>query len=430
MTKRYKTPEGFPRYNVYEDGVIVDTSSGKVLRHVIETGTDTKIVNVQGIDWKWTKVSVARLILMTFRPLPFVWWYAYSVVKFLDDNKWNVHIENLTWEHKRYIPHIIPGINASSDTFVKIPGFSRYLVNTCGKHCSVDGSILSDGYMSDTGYYKVRVVDDNGTSRNIGVHRLVALALLEHPLDVDDLEVNHKDGNRSNNHYTNLEWVTKVINIRHAIESGLTNRSRNRKILAKCLDTDIVEIFATPNKCNKALGIPMTTLRRALDNDVYVAHRGYILKYQDDTRPWPRNDQITCGSNSDIILVKDIMTNTIESYRYVGDVAKRLGCDNSVIYRHIRRNNNIPYKGCIIRYDTQDLIWPEYSEKDLHKISAMTQWSRKPVTVKNLNTGVVDEYPSVETFCKHIGYSSPAYMRSKINTNGYTVHNGYEVRYL
>lgn len=50
--------------------------------------------------------------------------------------------------------------------------------------------------------------------RKFLVHRLVAKAFLGLP--AGDLEVNHKDGNPANNHVSNLEWVTRSENHRHA----------------------------------------------------------------------------------------------------------------------------------------------------------------------------------------------------------------------
>ena len=52
------------------------------------------------------------------------------------------------------------------------------------------------------------------------VHRLVAEAFLgEAPTEAH--QINHKDGVKSNNRATNLEWVTPEENTRHAISTGL-----------------------------------------------------------------------------------------------------------------------------------------------------------------------------------------------------------------
>ena len=72
------------------------------------------------------------------------------------------------------------------------------------------------------GYMRVRV---SGEYRKVNykVHRLVAISHIELPLNKQpkDLQVNHKDGNKSNNCVENLEWCTNGENQIHAIRLGL-----------------------------------------------------------------------------------------------------------------------------------------------------------------------------------------------------------------
>ena len=69
-------------------------------------------------------------------------------------------------------------------------------------------------------YYQV-VLSRDALTRTFYVHRLVALAFLGLPPRLTD-EVNHRDGDKSNNAVANLEWVTKRRNMEHAAFAGLT----------------------------------------------------------------------------------------------------------------------------------------------------------------------------------------------------------------
>lgn len=61
--------------------------------------------------------------------------------------------------------------------------------------------------------YSIVGLNSNGKQDKRYVHRLVATAFLGEAHE--DKEVNHKDGNRTNNCVENLEWVTPSENIKH-----------------------------------------------------------------------------------------------------------------------------------------------------------------------------------------------------------------------
>jgi DNA-binding NarL/FixJ family response regulator len=59
---------------------------------------------------------------------------------------------------------------------------------------------------------------------------------------MEQLQVNHKDGNKRNNNLENLEWVTNYENTQHAIKIGLRNNNGERNPSAKLIEKDIYEI--------------------------------------------------------------------------------------------------------------------------------------------------------------------------------------------
>lgn len=74
--------------------------------------------------------------------------------------------------------------------------------------------------------YKIIEMSISGKTFMAYVHRVVALA--KHVKKDECIEVNHKDGCKSNNSPENLEWVTPKENTKHAIKNGLRgNRSKS-----------------------------------------------------------------------------------------------------------------------------------------------------------------------------------------------------------
>ncbi len=87
------------------------------------------------------------------------------------------------------------------------------------------GKILRP-YSPDGRYLQVMLREPGKVYRPL-IHTLVALAFLDEPTvayEAGKLSVNHKDCNRLNNHYSNLEWATPKENSEHAVVNGLIAR--------------------------------------------------------------------------------------------------------------------------------------------------------------------------------------------------------------
>lgn len=72
--------------------------------------------------------------------------------------------------------------------------------------------------LSVKGYHQITIVK-NGVKLSTGIHRLVAIAFIPNPNNYE--QVNHKDGNKLNNHVSNLEWCSNRQNADHATINNL-----------------------------------------------------------------------------------------------------------------------------------------------------------------------------------------------------------------
>jgi hypothetical protein len=56
------------------------------------------------------------------------------------------------------------------------------------------------------------------------------------------MTVNHKDGNKLNNYYRNLEWIESRKNTEHAVEIGLMDFKGEKHPHAKLTESDVLKI--------------------------------------------------------------------------------------------------------------------------------------------------------------------------------------------
>ena len=93
-----------------------------------------------------------------------------------------------------------------------------------------------------SGYFYAHLKNEV-TKKSVLVHRIVAETFIQNPMSKK--QVNHIDGNKTNNKVSNLEWCTPGENQKHAYRTGLkkTTEKRNIKVTQKSLDGSIIKTW-------------------------------------------------------------------------------------------------------------------------------------------------------------------------------------------
>lgn len=132
--------------------------------------------------------------------------------------------------------------------------------------------LLKQG-LGNTGYYNVALCY-NGIPKTFRVHRLVAKYFIPNVNEKNKV-VNHKDGNKLNNVFTNLEWVSSKDNNQHAYDTNLRSKGENhyKHIYS---DKQILDIRMKQNMYNlsnkeleKSTKVPVKTIQRIKREENY-----------------------------------------------------------------------------------------------------------------------------------------------------------------
>lgn len=164
-----------------------------------------------------------------------------------------------------YKPHLTGffNFNIMQEIWKDIPGYEGYYqASNYGKIRNSQLHILSSR-VGNAGY-KMTSLQVSGKRKLWLVHRLICLTFIANNENKDF--VNHKDCDKLNNNYNNLEWCTHSENMRHAYANGLYDEAiEKRRITTGKMGRKYASINREMHiKHGFSTGIPIVKL--SLDN--------------------------------------------------------------------------------------------------------------------------------------------------------------------
>lgn len=145
-----------------------------------------------------------------------------------------------------------------------------YEISNLGNLRSIDRIVVfSDGrirkynsmnikYRKDKNGYFVYCFLKNNIRKYLRIHRLVAEIFI--PNTNNYKQVNHIDGNKTNNSVENLEWCTNEYNLEHARILNL-NKGPIKSIIQYDLQNKFIREFESSVEAEKITGINQNTIR-------------------------------------------------------------------------------------------------------------------------------------------------------------------------
>ena len=206
----------------------------------------------------------------------------------------------------------------NQETFYSISNYGEVRNDSTGT--LLEGSIANNGYRMVHLRYRIE--------KNCSVHRLVMKAFAPCE-DMDELQINHIDGNKLNNRLDNLEWSTALDNMRHSYINHL-QKNEMLPCFQYDLDGNFIAEFINGAEAAKQLDCDYTNIWRCVTEQQQHYKSWQFKSYKKEKiARWD-------NPNKNSIYVYDDNGEFIQQYNSQKEAAKAFGVAESSISRYVK----------------------------------------------------------------------------------------------
>lgn len=205
-------------YYITYDGNIIKKKNQKILKRNVSKESKLGFTMVTGNDKQRKTISIDKAIKENFYK------------EKLEEELYNISLIGEEWA--KYYIEDMPS--------------SEYYVSTKGRVYNFNTSTLLGLHKNESGYFRFKISDGRNNNRLVFIHRAVALTFIPTD-DLEILQVNHLDGDKSNNCIENLEWCSCKENNQHAHDTGLRSNITKIKLNQELANQIREEYFVDKN---------------------------------------------------------------------------------------------------------------------------------------------------------------------------------------
>lgn len=268
-------------YLIYDNGECYNIKTKKFLQGSIKSN-GYKMVTLT-INKEKKTLLVHRLVAEHFLPNP----DNKDYVNHIDGNKLNNNVSNLEWvtPQENRIHALKTGLcnNKKKKNNININNEyekwkryqdTDYIISDLGRIKNQKTGKILQGTITSQGYIRL-TIKINDKRKNKLLHQLVYETFCENFIEKENFVINHIDGNKLNNSYNNLEYVSQSQNVLHSVY--VLSSKQAKQCFQYTLNGQLVKKYDSLTQAAKEIDGNVGGLSLACNGKIKT-YKGYIWK--------------------------------------------------------------------------------------------------------------------------------------------------------